>query len=107
MIKNKDCCPKCTLIITPFNAISKSNNDQVQGISKTFVTAINNLKQQQYKTVVIDETLAMSGFHVALIKHYAKEARVIGATDPYQITYRNYHDTVESYVINYHPGQIS
>ena len=105
LIKNKDCCPKCTLIITPFNAISKSNNDQVQGISKTFVTAINNLKQQQYKTVVIDEALAMSGFHVALIKHYAKEARVIGATDPYQITYRNYHDTVESYVINYHPGK--
>jgi len=105
LMNNKNCCPKCTLIIAPFAAISKSNNDQVEGISSTFVTALENLKKNTYKTIIIDEALAMSGYHIALIKHLAKGARVLGATDSYQITYRNYHSTVENFSIDYHPGK--
>ena len=105
LIKHKNCCHKCTLIVSPFNAISKDNNAQVEGISETFVVAMDKIKYNSYRTIIIDEALAMSGYHIALIKHYAKNALIIGATDPYQITYRNYHNTIENYEINYLPGK--
>lgn len=105
LIKHKNCCHKCTLIVSPFNVISRDNNAQVEGISETFVVAMEKIKCNNYKTIVIDEALAMSGYHIALIQYYAKQAMVVGATDPYQITYRNYHNTIENYEINYLPGK--
>lgn len=105
LIKHKNNCPKCTLIVSPFSAISQDNNNQVEGISKTFVVALDSIKTNKYKTIIIDEALSMSGYHIALIKHHAKDALIFGATDPYQITYRNYHNTVENYEITYRPGK--
>jgi len=84
----KGTCAKCTLVISPFNALCKEYNSCTPDLSVTFYKAL--AIERTFKYVILDEALYINPHLIALYKGLWPKATFIGLGDKYQINARDF-----------------
>jgi len=87
----KNICNKCSIIISPYKAVTNDTN-RINNVGLTYMTAIKALHKNKYKYVILDEVFAHSPNYIYVVRDLQPEAIILGVGDSYQINDRDYNN---------------
>jgi len=99
-------CPKCSVIIAPFNNVIADIKDQTALTHQVFVKSL--LSGRSFDYIILDEVFAIQPIYISIISNLAiqnnPKVKIFGLGDSEQITDRDYQAHGSLFSVKYKPG---